>query len=183
MAIISCGTRLCLGLSFKLSSSFNPSSGNHVCVNISLLEPVSSVVISVSSSPFSPQAHQIFSPGSLGACKLGGHKNEMKCPYSPCALPSSFSFSSLFLETQQILTLLLLSVPGTNLSPLWIKWDASHKLPRAHLHWLPHFLFLLHTLFIPFFVQPPQETPNSSPVCVPLVPQEGDRDLSVWVSR
>lgn len=131
----------------------------------------------MSSSPFSPQAHQIFSSGSLVACKLGGHKNEMKCPYSPCALPSSFSFSSLFLETQQNLILPLLSVPGTNLSLLCIKGDASYKLPRARVHSLSHLLFLLPTLVLPLSVQPSQETPdhNSAFLAHPCPPRRQPR--------
>lgn len=47
MAIVSCGTKFCLDLDFKLSRSFNPGSGKQVCVNISLLEPVPSVEISL----------------------------------------------------------------------------------------------------------------------------------------
>lgn len=97
----------------------------------------------------------------------------MKCPYSPCALPSSFSFSSFFLETQQNLILPLLSVPGTDLSLLCFKWDASLKLMCIH----SPISFSCYTLcFFPSLCsqhERPQITAaDSSPICAPLVFRE-----------
>lgn len=173
MAIISCGTKLYLGMNFKLSSSFTPSSGKQIRVNSSLLEPVSSAVISLCPPLPSHLRHIRFSVQGVLSLANWEDKNEMKCPYSPCALPSSFSFSSLFLETQQNLILPLLSVPGSNLSLLCIKGDASYKLPRARVHSLSHLLFLLPTLVLPLSVQPSQETPdhNSAFLAHPCPPR------------
>lgn len=172
---------LILVLGSRSLSTFN-AQANFICKHIT-----------VPSSPFSPHAHQIFSPGSFGAWKLGGCRNDIKCPYSPCALPSSFSFNGLFLETQQNLITLRLSVPGTNLSPLYIRRDLRWYFSRQHS--LEHgciyspVSFSHYTLhFFPFYAANTrnprsQQQITRPPALPPLLPREGGCDLSAHVGE
>lgn len=187
MAIISCGTKLCLGLNFKLSGSFNSSSGKQVCVNISLLELVSSVVISLC-PPLPPHLRHIkFSvQGVLVLANWEDIKMRLNALTAHVPFPSSFFFSSLFLETQQISScrcwayLALIChcyVSSEVLLTSFLKLVCIHS---------PSPFPVTHSVLSPLCAATTRDPNHNSRflTCLcPLVPWEGGRDLSVWESR
>lgn len=116
------------------------------------------------SSPFSPQAHLIFSPNSFGAWNLGAHRNFTTCLYNPCALCSSSPSTAYSWKTSRI------STHCYRLSlALICHCSMSGETYADAFHGSSHSSVCAFTLLSPFpithsilflSVQPTQETPD-----------------------